>query len=84
MLDVEFSDFLIHAITLYARQPRVQAIRACNQTTSRGSINPRYTTKPSKIRDVNFIGAAERAQSALSGRVRKAIVKRQQWRLLDG
>jgi hypothetical protein len=39
---------------------------------------------PSKIRDENFIGAADRAQSALSGRARKAIVKRQQRRFLDG
>ena len=28
MLDVELSDFLIHPITLYARQSRVQAIPA--------------------------------------------------------
>jgi hypothetical protein len=55
MLDVELSDFLIHPITLYARQPRVQAIPACNQTTSRGATNPRHTTKPSKIRDVNSL-----------------------------
>jgi hypothetical protein len=38
------SDGLIHSITLYARQPRVQAIPACNQTTSRGSTKPNGAT----------------------------------------
>ena len=52
MLDVELSDFLIHPITLYARQPRVQAIPACEQAPSRRSTEPNGHLFPSKIRDV--------------------------------